>query len=143
MSNNEISVTASVVPEEKRLDFLPQYMGAHFLKGESLVYDWANRLSRGRYRDEAYRGGLWTFFTLSNGGFYMAPVYENRMRVLNLMNGYDGFMGPDAFGITVTLFALCHLAELTQEDRIIDHYHALRDFAMSHAEAAQIYRAID
>jgi hypothetical protein len=132
------NITASVVPEEKRLDFLPQYMGAHFLSGESLVYDWASRLSRG-----AYSGGLWTFFELSNGGFYMAPADAARMRVLNLMNGYDGFMGPDAFGITVTLFALCHLAERTQEDQIIEHYHALRDFAASHVEAAQIYRAID
>ena len=59
------------------------------------------------------------------------------------MNGYNDMMGADAFGIVVTLFALCHLAELRHDDRIIEHYHALRAYAAQHVEAANFLRAID
>ncbi|MGF6641735.1 hypothetical protein OKW39_008975 [Paraburkholderia sp. MM6662-R1] len=58
-------------------------------------------------------------------------------------NTFDNMMGADAFGIVVTLFALCHLAEKRGDDRIIDHYHSLRAFATQYAEAANILRAID
>jgi len=52
-------------------------------------------------------------------------------------------MGADAFGITVTLFALCHLAEKTQDATVIERFHQLREFSMQHVEAANILRAID
>jgi hypothetical protein len=101
------------------------------------VFDWATRLS------SAYKGGSWDFFQLSNGGFYMAPANCGRVHVRWHMNGYSDTMGADAFGIVVTLFALCHLAEKCDDDRIVDHYHALRAYAAQHVEAANILRAID
>jgi hypothetical protein len=131
------AITSSVVPDELRLNFLPHYLGAHYLRGETLVYEWARRLA------SAYNGGSWVFFQLSNGGFYMAPERSGRLHVRWHMNGYNDMMGADAFGIVVTLFALCHLAELRHDDRIIEHYHALRAYAAQHVEAANILRAID
>ena len=73
----------------------------------------------------------------------MAPANCGRVHVRWHMNGYSDMMGADAFGIVVTLFALCHLAEKCGDDRIIDHYHALRAYAAQHVEAANILRAID
>lgn len=134
---SEIQITSAVVPEELRLNVLPRYLGRHFLTGESYVYAWAGRLCT------AYKGGHWHFFTLSNGGFYMAPATLGRVAVRWHMNGYNDMMGADAFGITVTLFALCQLAEKTRDDAIIDRYHQLREFAGQHVEAANIMRAID
>ena len=131
------AITSSVVPDELRPNFLPHYLGSHYLHGEGLVYEWARRLA------SAYDGGSWIFFQLSNGGFYMAPERCGRLHVRWHMNGYNDMMGADAFGIVVTLFALCHLAELRQDDRIIEHYHALRAYAAQHVEAANILRAID
>jgi hypothetical protein len=131
------AITSSVVPDELRLNFLPHYLGSNYLRGETLVYEWARRLA------SAYDGGSWIFFQLSNGGFYMAPERCGRLHVRWHMNGYNDMMGVDAFGIVVTLFALCHLAELCHDDRIIEHYHALRAYAAQHAEAANILRAID
>ena len=131
------AITSSVVPDELRLNFLPHYLGAHYLRGETLVYEWARRLA------SAYNAGSWVFFQLSNGGFYMAPERCGRLHVRWHMNGYNDMMGADAFGIVVTLFALCHLAELRHDDRIIEHYHALRAYAAQHVEAANILRAID
>lgn len=134
---SEIQITSAVVPDELRLNVLPRYLGRHFLTGESYVYAWAGRLCT------AYQGGHWHFFTLSNGGFYMAPSTLGRVAVRWHMNGYNDMMGADAFGITVTLFALCQLAEKTRDDAIIDRYHQLREFAAQHVEATNIMRAID
>ncbi|MBN3856703.1 antirestriction protein [Paraburkholderia sp. Ac-20340] len=136
---NEIQnrITSAVVPHELRLMVLPRYLGGHYVAGESLVYDWAARLCSN------YDHGSWNYFALSNGGFYMAPVNMGRVHVRWHLNGYNDMMGADAFGITVTLFALCHLAEKTQDDTIIDRFHQLREFATQHVEAANILRAID
>jgi len=135
--NNETKILSNVVVDELRLNFLPHYLGAQYLQGEALVYDWARRLCGG------YNGGAWNFFQLSNGGFYMAPERCGRLHVRWHMNGYNDMMGADASGIVVTLFALCHLAEKCSDDRIIDHYYALRAYAAQHVEAANILRAID
>jgi hypothetical protein len=62
-------------------------------------------------------------------------------------NGFDGDVSADAAGIVVTLFALCQLAEEVagthDADAFSEHYHRLRAFADSHAEAGAIFRAID
>ncbi|MFM0267954.1 antirestriction protein [Paraburkholderia sediminicola] len=137
MIDNQTRISSNVVVDELRLNFLPHYLGAQYLQGEALVYDWAARLST------AYNGGSWDFFQLSNGGFYMAPSNCGRVHVRWHMNGYSDMMGADAFGIVVTLFALCHLAEKCGDDSIIGHYHELRTFATQHGEAANILRAID
>jgi Antirestriction protein len=123
MTQTLARITSSVVPDELRLNVLPRYLGRHFLQGEALVYDWAGRLCH------TYDGGFWNFFTLSNGGFYMAPANLGRVHVRWHLNGYNDSMGADAFGIVVTLFALCHLAEKTRDDAIINRYHELRTFA--------------
>ena len=130
-------IDSSVVPDALRLNVLPRYLGRHYMTGEAMVYDWAARLCR------TYHGGFWNFFTLSNHGFYMAPAEMGRVHVRWHLNGYSDMMGADAFGITVTLFALCHLCELTGDDVIAGHYQQLRTFAAQHVEAANILRAID
>ncbi|WP_456299777.1 antirestriction protein [Paraburkholderia guartelaensis] len=130
-------MTSTIIPEELRLNVLPRYLGGHYLSGEMMVYDWAARLCR------RYQGGYWNFFALSNGGFYMAPEGMERIHVRWHLNGYSDTMGADAFGITVTLFALCHLAEKTLDDAIIERFQQLREFATHHVEAANILRAID
>ncbi len=52
-------------------------------------------------------------------------------------------MGPEAFGIVVTLFALCHMWEIYGDERYGRGYHALRAFALQHPEQLEIFRAID
>ncbi|WP_025998482.1 antirestriction protein [Xanthomonas phaseoli] len=123
-------IAASVVPEDKRLDFLPAFFGPSLmLYGEALVYKWMSRLS-----PRHYSGGLWQFYTLSNGGYYMAPTQPERLRLSMAGNGFDGFMSAD---VVATLFALGQLtATECEPDRFVELYHA-------HAEAAFIYRAID
>lgn len=129
--------TASLVPEAQRMAFLPNCFGRYFLMGEVLVYSWLDRLS------VDYSGGSWEFYTLTNGGFYLAPRIGRRLRIAVEGNGFEGEMSPDAAGVVATLFALNQIAFETRDDRLIKHYHALHDFARVHAEAALILAAID
>jgi len=124
-------VTASLVASNRRLTFLPTYFGPRLMmRGESLVYAWLRRLS------EDY-----------NGGFYLAPELTGRLCLEVDGNGYSGELSADAAGIVATLFTLGQLAADNQgtdvADVLIDRYHFLRDFVRDHAEAAEIFRAID
>ncbi len=135
-------VTASLVADNQRLTFLPSYFGTRLMiRGEALVYAWLRRLSKD------YDGGYWHYYTLTNGGFYMAPRLTERLRLEVSGNGFEGEMSADAAGIVATLFALGQLAAEIQgtdaADALIDRYHFLREFVDEHAEAGPIFRAID
>ena len=117
MSTQEQPVTASLVAEAQRLDFLPAYFGPRLMmRGEALVYAWLRRLC------ERYNGAYWHYYTLSDGGFYLAPDLAERLEIEVDGNGFRGELSADA---------------------LIDRYHFLRGFAAGHPEAAAIYRAID
>lgn len=131
------SLASSVVPAEKRASFLVKHFATEYLNAESMIFTYASRLS------VSYTGGLWQFFELDNGGCYLAPDHVRRFNVQWPLNGYEGEMGADAFGIVVTLFTLCHIAEITGDDRFVDRYHLLRDYAAQHPESAEIFAAID
>jgi hypothetical protein len=107
------------------------------LHGEYTIYCFMDYLS------EDYAGGFWNFYTLSNGGFFMAPDYDKPMRVSVKGNGFDGELSAEAAGIVANLFALSHLAAEIQSDRIIELYHLSREFAFDHPENVMIVMAID
>jgi Antirestriction protein len=52
-------------------------------------------------------------------------------------------MYADAAGITVCLFAFSLLSFERQGEVYSRHFHWLRDFALGHVEAAEIFAAID
>ena len=58
-------------------------------------------------------------------------------------NAYDGEMSADAAGITVCLFAFSFLSFERGGEVFGRHFHRLRDFALNHREAGQIFAAID
>jgi Antirestriction protein len=136
-SNTDASVVASVVPSHQRSAFLPSHLGRHMIIGEALVFGWLDRLCID------YNGGLWDFYTLSNGEFYIAPINEKPFKINVPTNGFSGEMSADAAGIVASLFALCDLANRAGEDKMINQYHWLRDFAIEHAESRLIMGAID
>jgi len=139
MSNtSDVSViSASLVPETLRPHFLPKHLGSLMLKGEFLVYGWLEQLSKD------YGGGLWNFYDLSNGGFYIAPCDDKRFKIDVSGNYFSGELSADAAGIVASLFAQCDLANRYGDDKLINQYHWLRDFAIEHAESDLIMKAID
>lgn len=133
------TITNTIVPESERMNIVDGLFGmAYMLKLEPAVFSIAEALA------EAYTGGYWEFHDLSNGGFYMAPRHDTEFTVI-CENGFQGKLSPDAFGITVCLYAFSDLS--FGKDRMAQtcsiQYHLLREFAAEHPEASAIYRAID
>jgi len=132
------AVVATLVSDVDRLDFLPTFFGTRLMmRGEAMVYDWMGQLCAD------YHGGFWNFYTLSNGGGYMAPSNAEPMKLRVDGNDFEGAMSADTAGIVATLFTLSQLSIETQQDAIGDLFHALREFAGEHAEAGLIFGAID
>ena len=131
------SIGATLVPEDRRLGCLPTHFGREMIRVEHTIYAMCERLC------SSYRGGLWKYFELSNGGFYMAPDIEGRLQVAWDGNFYEGEMSADALGIVATLMALSHLSFSTSVDSIAEHFHLLRDYALTHPEQSAIFAAID
>lgn len=131
-------ITATLVPESERLNFLPRHFGRLMLTVEQEIFTQMRELC------ETYSGGYWAFHTLSNGGAFLAPAEAEPLAITVHSNDYQGTMTAEAAGITVTLFALSHLAfRYPQEERLSERFHQLREFAGEHAEASAIFAAID
>lgn len=131
------SLSPRLIPDHERLEFLPKHFGLRLTpRGESLVYRWLERLSA------SYHGGYWHFYEIRNG-FYMVPAGYDQLRIIWPMNDCDLMMSADAAGIMATLYALCELCYQPQGSHLVEQYHALREFALDHVEAAAIFAAID
>src|SRR6267154_2667523 len=95
-------IEAREVQDTERMQMLPRHFGRDMLTVESAVYTFMRKLAT------QYTGGYWTFFELSNGGFYMAPECETTFHISVHGNSFEGAMSADAAGITACLFALSH-----------------------------------
>lgn len=133
----ESKIKATLVNNRQRMSFLPMFFGKNMLRGEALIYNWAEKLA------SSYNGGYWDYYTLSNGGFYLSLDSNEVFQVECYGNFFRGELSADAMGIVATLYTLCQLANETHNEELIDHYHHLRDYASQHRESALIYAAID
>ncbi|MEK8034237.1 antirestriction protein [Ideonella sp. DXS29W] len=130
-------VASTAIPADQYTNTLFRLFGTAAARFERMAYFWADRLSV-EYR----RGGFGLFYALSNGGFYMAPEHPQRLTVAVEANGYAGTLSADAFGITVTIFALNYVAHEVADERLIDLYHQLLSYAAGHPESVEIFQAI-
>ena len=93
---------------------------------------------------EDYSGGYWDFYTLSNGGFVMAPSTDHVFHV-TCDNMFEGDLSADALGIVATLYAYSHLS--FSDGRFARvcacHYHRLREYLFEHPEVRAILGATD
>ena len=132
-------VTRELVPESRRMLITGKYFGLHFpLQFEPMVFGITERMAR------EYKGGYWDFYTLSNGGFYMAPSGDHIFHVTS-DNFFEGDLSADALGITACLYAYSHLS--FSDGRFARvcaaHYYQLREFMMEHPEVGAILGATD
>ena len=132
-------VTRELVHEARRMSISGKYFGLHFpLQIEPTVYGITERMSND------YKGGYWEFYTLSNGGFYMAPSGDDVFHVA-CDNMFEGDLSADALGITSCLYAYSHLS--FSDGRFARvcaaHYYHLREYMMEHPEVRAILGATD
>ena len=135
------ALAATPVPDEQRVEFWLQYFGSipQWITLEPQVFAWMDRFCAD------YSGGIWNFYTLSNGGAFMAPETDSDAfwSLFNAMNGNAADMSAEAAGIAVCLIAYSHHACRTECDAMTEHYWRLRDYALNHAECSAIMRIID
>lgn len=132
-------ITAKLVPESQRMNVADKHFGIRFpLTVEPMIFQFATQLA------ESYTGGYWHFYTLSNGGFFMAPKLDGEFQV-TADNGFTGSMSAEALGITACLYAYSNLSfgEGRFGETCGEHYHWLYEFAMAHPEVGAIRGAID
>ena len=134
------TITHQLIAESLRVEHTVALFGIQFpLSLEPSIYAMTGSMA------SAYQGGYWQFYTLSNGGFYMAPHSERQYQV-SCDNGFEGQLSADALGITACLYAYSHLSFSDNQkyaEVCAQHYHLLREFMLEHQEAGNILRAID
>jgi hypothetical protein len=133
-------VTRQLVAEDQRLSIIENLFGAHFpLMLEPIIYGITERMA------ELYKGGDWNFYTLDNGGFYLAPKGDEVYQV-NCDNHFTGELSADVLGICACLYAYSHCS-FSQDEAFgrlcAQHYHLLRAYMLDHVEAASILGATD
>ena len=133
-------ITPIKVQEKSRIQHTATLFGIHFpLNLEPAVYSITRNVA------PAYQGDYWEFYTLSNGGFYMAPHTETEYAI-SCDNGFEGQLSADALGITACLYAYSHLSFCELKgfaETCAEQYHLLRTYMLEHREVNQILRAID
>ena len=123
-NESEFELTVTQVPDEQRICFWPQYFGAipQWITLEPRIFAWMDRLCAD------YSGGVWNFYTLSNGGAFMAPEESDGLwSLFNILNGNGAEMSAAAAGIAACLMAYSHHACRTECDAMTEHYYRLRD----------------
>ncbi|HHA2250013.1 TPA: antirestriction protein [Enterobacter ludwigii] len=136
-------IAATQVTDANRISFWPQNFGSipQWIILEPTVFAWMDRFCTD------YIGGIWQFYTLSNGGAFMAPEANadtgEKWSLFNSMNGNGGELSAEAAGIAVCLMTYSHHAMRTECDAMTEHYYRLRDYALSHAECNAIMHIID
>ena len=133
-------ITRQQVSEKNRIQHTAALFGIHFpLNIEPAIYSIAGSITT------EYRGAYWEFYSLSNGGFYMAPCLDKPYQV-SCDNGFEGTLSSDALGITACLYAYSHLsftANPNFADICSNHYQWLRTYMLENIEAGAILAAID
>src|SRR3546814_14081067 len=82
-----------------------------------------------------FTGAYWHFYTLSNGGFYMAPGDQPQYRLEWDGNGFSGDVSADAAGLIATLFMLGHMHEKYGEAQFAKLYSWASAYAAQNSEA--------
>ena len=140
---NTNTLIVTLLPDEQRIGFWPQHFGSipQWMTLEPHIFAWMDLFCAD------YCGGIWQFYTLSNGGAFIAPEPDGddveKWTLFNPMNGNDVEMSAEAAGIAACLMAYSHHAMRTECDAMTEHYYRLRDYALQHPEAHAILRIID
>lgn len=132
-------ITATHVPDEGRVAFWGRRFGhvRQWVYLQPQVFSWLDLWNTD------YQGGVWEFYTLSNGGAFLTPPECESYTLFNEGNGNDAELSTEATGIAVSLMAWSHHACRTNCSVITEHFYRLRDYALAHPECSGIMRLID
>ena len=134
------TITRQQVDDKQRIKHTSDLFGIRFpLNIEPAIFSIAASVVT------EYNGAYWEFYSLSNGGFYMAPCSDKQYQV-SCDNGFEGKLSADALGITACLYAYSHLSFASNPsfaDICSNQFHLLHEYMLDHDEASAILAAID
>ncbi|MQW87014.1 antirestriction protein [Sinorhizobium saheli] len=131
--------SATIVPEERRPEFLPTLFGRSLMiVAENAVYSFMERLS-----PLDYGGGFWDYYEHEGKPLFLAPQSRSRFRITGEITGFQGEVSAEAAGIIATLFGFSHLSFQYQSEHLSEGYGRLYAYSADHPEAAEISQAID
>jgi hypothetical protein len=148
--NQEIITATKIVGSADRLKFFPKHVGTRLL----MVAE-ASICAAMRSICVEYEGGMWDFFELSNGGFFICPQIKpqhpsGELHIMVTSNFADLWLTPEAAGIVATLFGLGslyhargHLRDNESVRLISEKRESLIAYVSQHGERERIYAAID
>lgn len=111
-----------VVDDEERSLMFFRHFPEHFTLAEQLVFKWLDD------HCDAYHGGYWSIYDLSNGGFYMAPVRDGSLAVR--LNGQGKVaLTPDQAGLCACMAVFDQLAADTGRIEIARLATRVREYA--------------
>lgn len=140
---NTLTPATMPVEHSAKLRFLPVLFSHDYVRAENNVFQYAARFLDG------YAGGEWTFVRLPGGGGFMQPE-EKAWAFSNPDNYAQLTLSAEAAGIVITALVLNHrswLYDRHDQPALCEHYvlrhRQLMAFADAHAEAGNIFRALD
>ena len=96
-----------------------------------------------------YTGGLWSYCTLSNGGWYMAPD-DHAIYQLTDYSGKRHRMSKDGAGLTITQLLVNHLSWYYHQKgddeasrAAIANFEALQEYSFRHPDRKAIRMVLD
>jgi hypothetical protein len=131
------AITATLVEHPgQRLQCLPNVAGDRHMVLLRTITDMMHGMT------DDYEGGYWRYFTLSNGGFYMAPM-TNKTFDLSCANGFEHEVSADTAGIIACASAYSHLSLLEDSGTLDTAYQLLSHYIFQHRDAGIIRAALD
>jgi hypothetical protein len=135
-TQGEGAITATLVADPARsLQYLPCHAGEYGIVLEDAIF------SAMRSVAPDYEGGAWHSFTLSNGGYYMAPDAFARYR-LSYEGLFDYEVSADTAGIIATATAYRRLSALPESATFGAAYKLLAAFIYQHKDVGIIRAAL-
>lgn len=129
MKDERKFVTATLVPEDERLDFMPRYFGNHCMNVEVHLYNWMDNHVQG------YGGGYWEFYRLSNGGPLVCMNEERPVRLVNPENYFDSNMTLHVASVIGWWFTLNWVTwQQWSGERHVDMFYGMREWVLDSFE---------
>jgi hypothetical protein len=134
---DEAITAVKVATVRERMACLPALVGRDCVLLEHAIYDILRSLS------PDYDGGFWTYYRLSNGGFFMAPEQQGIYRIACQENGFSASVNEEVAGIIACAMAYSHLSFRASGANFARAYETLSGFIFQHREARLIRAALD
>ena len=138
----------AIVPESRRMTFLPKHFGKAMMRVESRVYVYAEQAL------EDYSGGYWDFIEAEGDAGYMRPNVlksndkmldpsKHRWRCTDFCN-WGGELSLDAIGLLLTTLAVNHEWHRDPEnDTLGEQWQKLMEVVYAHPERDSLMSALD